>query len=111
MSSALLSSVDVDRLVKLLGRLGSDCDTERAFAGAKANELVRQNGLTWNDVITAPPPERPWHKMALRCEAHRHLFNARELTFINSMVGWRGELSAKQQAWLIDLFVRCGGTR
>jgi len=111
MTTAVLNAVDVDRLVKLLGMLGSDYDAERASAALMADRLVRERGLTWNDVITAPPQERPWHKMALRCEAHAHLFNTRELSFIRSMTGWRGEMSEKQRAWLVDLFVRSGGAR
>jgi hypothetical protein len=111
MTTAVLTAIDADRLIKLLGMLGSRHDGERASAALMADRLVREHGLTWSDVIVVPTPDRPWHKMALRCHSHAHLFNTREFLFINSMLGWRGELSAKQQKWLIDLFVRAGGTR
>ena len=37
----------VDRLVKLCGMLGSAHDGERAAAGLKADQLLRENGLRW----------------------------------------------------------------
>ena len=109
--NALLSPLEVDRLVKVLGLLGSDAPGERAAAGLKAHELIKSRNLSWGDLIATPAPDRPWHKMAMRCEAHAHLFNTRELAFIRSMTGWRGEMSEKQRAWLVDLFVRSGGAR
>jgi hypothetical protein len=42
------------RLVKLCGMLGSAHDGERAAAGLKADQLLRENGLRWPDVIGAP---------------------------------------------------------
>ena len=41
------------RLVRLCGMLGSDHVGERAAAGLKANQLVRELGLTWDQVITS----------------------------------------------------------
>src|SRR5262245_64972779 len=42
-----------DRLAKLLGMLGSDHDGERASAARKADQLVREHGLRWPDVIAS----------------------------------------------------------
>jgi hypothetical protein len=58
--SALLDQAAATRLAKLCGMLGSAHDGERAAAGLKADQLVRELGLTWRDVIIAPPiaPER-----------------------------------------------------
>lgn len=41
------------RLVRLLGLLGSAFDGERANAAAMADRLVREAGLTWDQVIAA----------------------------------------------------------
>src|SRR3954447_24479566 len=41
------------RLVRLLGMLGSDFDGERANAGRMADEMVRELGLTWEQVVAA----------------------------------------------------------
>jgi len=43
------------RLALLLGMLGSDHDGERSNAGRLAERLVRQQGLTWPQVIDGPP--------------------------------------------------------
>src|SRR5262245_41495149 len=44
------------RLAKRLGMLGSEHPGERATAGAMADELVRANGLSWQQVISIKPP-------------------------------------------------------
>ena len=44
-----------NKLTKLCGLFSSDHDGERASAAAKADELVRSNGLRWSDVISMPP--------------------------------------------------------
>ena len=50
-----LDQPTAERLVKLLGLLGSDHAAERASAGAKANELIRSRGLTWTQVVSTWP--------------------------------------------------------
>jgi hypothetical protein len=108
-----------ERLTKLCGMFGSDHDGERAAAALKADQLVRQNGLTWHDIIMLPPRyESPRHedlddvqKMAMFCRAHQEKFNAKEREFIRAMLSWRGEPSEKQLKWLVDLFVRVGGAQ
>jgi len=49
--TASLSAVHADRLVKLLGMLGSDHIGERATAAAKADGLVSELGLSWFNLI------------------------------------------------------------
>jgi len=57
-----------DRLVKLLGLLGSHHMAERATAGRMAHELLRSLKLTWDDVlINEPEPIRvddDWEPLA-----------------------------------------------
>jgi hypothetical protein len=66
----------LDRLIKLLGMLGSVHDGERAAAGLKAHELIRRHGLTWSDILLATPqrPQTPsklgWRDKVAACEAH-----------------------------------------
>jgi hypothetical protein len=102
-----------DRLIKLCSLLGSAHVGERAAAGLKADELVRQLGLTWPDVIVAPPiaPDPPrrtepdWHRLIMFCHARRERLEPRERDFIQSMFGsWRGTPTKKQQDWLMDLY-------
>ncbi len=59
----MLTDKETARLIKLLGMMGSSFDGERANAAAKANELVRGAGLTWEQYLTggrslqAPRPD------------------------------------------------------
>ncbi len=48
-----LSPAERNRLVAILGRLGSDFDGERAAAGLLAARLLRDRGLCWDDLILA----------------------------------------------------------
>ncbi len=47
----LLAPRVADRLAKLCGLFGSDHDGERANAARLADQLIREPGLTWPDVI------------------------------------------------------------
>jgi hypothetical protein len=100
----------VDRLVKLLGMLGSVHASERAAAGLKAHELLQQHGLTWSEVIgqraLEPPPRRerrgvePWRMRAQACWLRSHQLNERERAFVDGIRFWNGAPTAKQLAWL-----------
>ena len=58
------------RLTKLLGLLGSDHVGERANAGAMADKLIREAGLTWESLLNGaaerkpPPAYDPWEIVA-----------------------------------------------
>jgi hypothetical protein len=114
MRGILLDPHAADRLAKLCGMFGSDHDGERATAASKADEFVRSLGLTWRDVIVAPPlvPSIPsstatdWQRMAAFCNARRHLLSEREVEFIRSMLGWRGKPTERQQEWLTGIYAR-----
>jgi hypothetical protein len=43
-----------ERLAKLCGLLGSEHEGERAAAALKADRLVRECGLTWEQIIARP---------------------------------------------------------
>jgi hypothetical protein len=57
-------AVHLDRLVKLLGMLGSAYAGERAAAGLKAAELVRSLNMTWHEIILAKSIAKPTSKLA-----------------------------------------------
>lgn len=56
-----------ERLVKILGLLGSDIDGERAAAAPAAHRLIQKSGTTWEallatsfvPVVPVSPPPRP----------------------------------------------------
>jgi len=52
--SELLDPNTADKLAKLCGLFSSNHDGERASAAALADRLVRQSGLTWQDVFLPP---------------------------------------------------------
>ena len=54
--SAVLSPRDTERLAKILGRLGSEFDGERAAAGAMAARFLKDRHLTWAELLEAPAP-------------------------------------------------------
>lgn len=105
------------RLVRLCGMLGSDFDGERANAGRLADNLVREAGLTWDQVIASANAsyEEPAYKnrrqsplpaeMAQTCLNARCLWSEWERKFLTDMLG-RLRLSEKQQAILADLYSR-----
>jgi hypothetical protein len=101
-----------ERLVKLLGMLGSNHDGERAAAALKANALVREHGLVWSDVIpTAEQKPEPadrgdWRVMRDYCAQRSSLLRSREQEFIDHIDSWRGALTPKQHDWLIAIYAR-----
>jgi hypothetical protein len=43
------------RLARLLGMVGSDHDGEALNAARLADRMVRESGITWQDVLISPP--------------------------------------------------------
>jgi hypothetical protein len=54
----VLSGADLDRLVKLLGKLGSEFPGERDAAALAIERLRRRTGCTWAELLR-PGPTRP----------------------------------------------------
>ena len=115
MAAASLSPAFADKLVKVLGMLGSDHDGEVAAAGRTAHSMLKAKGLTWSDVIvpSAPrpePPQRRWRQpwspsdAAALCLQWPEVLTGWETDFCRSIVG-RRRISAKQTA-VIDRIAR-----
>ena len=99
----LLDTDLLQRLVKLLGMLGSPHDGERAAAGAKADALIRSRGLTWDDVVNAKRPEE--NIEALIDHALRHgdgILDPWQRQFLHGIRG-RRTLSERQRAKLDEI--------
>jgi hypothetical protein len=107
------------RLIRLLGLLGSDFDGERATAGAMANRLVRDLGLTWGDVVVTIEPMRrvdhgpafAWKTLAEGVLAS-DFATAWEITFCRSLLSRRrGRLTQRQSETLENIWMqRCAST-
>jgi len=123
MAAASLSPAFADKLVKVLGMLGSAHDGEVAAAGRTAHSMLKAKGLTWSDVIVpaAPePPHRRWHRptspsdTAALCLQWPEVLTDWETNFCRSIVG-RRRISAKQTVVLerlarkVEAFARATG--
>jgi hypothetical protein len=119
-----------DKLVKLLGMLGSDHDGERAAAARLADQHRRKSGLTWGDLVLplaedrprkarkprkprkakpAPPPQPTWQDKA-KVIAESILVTAWERNFASGLLAkWHGALTPKQAQCLEKLWRKCGG--
>ena len=99
-----LSSAERNRLIGILGRLGSDFDGERAAAGLLASRMLRSAGLTWEKLLSQEPTlvvsgagmdePHPSDDLAL-CRRHRDELTPWEQNFCQSLAG-RTRRSAKQ---------------
>ena len=112
-AAAALTPAFADKLVKVLGMLGSDHDGEVAAAGRRADAMVKSAGLSWGDVIARAvpkpeppqPPQRRWRRTtspsdtAALCLLWSEVLTDWETNFCRSIVG-RRRISAKQTAVL-----------
>jgi hypothetical protein len=58
-----LDASSAQRLVRLLGMLGSAHDGEVATAGRKADRLIRERGLNWSQIIAPAAGQTPHDSM------------------------------------------------
>jgi hypothetical protein len=103
-----------DRLSRILGMLGSDYDGERAAAGLKATQLLREAGLTWDDLVRpsaapAPPPEPLGFRMrAMQALTRGALLTDWERGFLASIARQGRPLSPRQRSVLVRIEERLG---
>jgi hypothetical protein len=114
-----LSQSEREKLIRILGMLGSDFDGERASAGLLASRLLKVSNITWADVVCIPqqkkagPPKsgnddplgRDWRQTAIRCQQFSHLINAWETEFLSGLPDFP-RLSEKQKSKLISIVSR-----
>jgi hypothetical protein len=112
-----------EKLIRILGMLGSDQPGERASAALKAAQLLRARKLTWFDIIPIPLVDHsyrsaafddtdddfPWHAQRQFCLEHSARLPPKELRFLISLGRWHGALTQKQQIWLDSIHARLRG--
>lgn len=109
-----LDQVVADRLVKVVGRFGSDFSGERDAALAAATRILRDNGMDWPDLVLAgsavpsnPTPTSPTmlpQELARQILlGKRDLLSPWEARFTESLARWRGRVTPKQAARLAQL--------
>jgi hypothetical protein len=96
-----------DRLVRLCGKFGSDCETERAYAALQADKLIREHGLTWERVLGWIPVASTGdhHGLCVAALAVSDLLNDVEREFLRS-ISRLNTISVKQRAWLDHIVSR-----
>ena len=109
-----MSSLDPstkNRLVKLLGMLGSDHDGERANAAHAADKLLRQNGLTWREWIEGRQKPREPEPAGVgildaieRCLGCPEMLNEWERRFLGDVRARAPDLTEKQLAKVEQIY-------
>jgi hypothetical protein len=124
--TALLSTAERDRLIAILGMLGSDFDGERASAALMASRLLKNAGLVWADVVVVPqtgprrepprsePPRpdrsepfggRDWRELVARCAEFPRYLDQWQMEFLGGL-GRFPRLSPKQATKLNEIVGR-----
>jgi hypothetical protein len=124
-----LSDIDLQRLIKLCGLLGSMHEGERAAAAAKVSEFLLSRSLTWTDVLVQQEPPLPqvsvtvgdgdkepsgppWRSVArdILSNYQNVLRGDRELGFVEDMYQRLIPLTERQENWLRAIAARAGLT-
>jgi hypothetical protein len=109
--------VDLRRLARVCGLLGSDHDGEALAAARQAEKLRKKVGLTWDELLVPsprprsrdPPPEdlTDWRWACHFCLEHYHSLTSWELDFVATVARYTKPPSAKQRIILRRLVARC----
>ena len=115
----MLTTRDRDKLVRVLGLLASDKDSERAAAAWTASRMLRDRGLDWDSLIpralaapAAPSqderraaPLHPWSTMLRFVLDRPHYLTQWELHFATDMQ-YRRKITPKQSSVLARIYDR-----
>jgi hypothetical protein len=104
-----LDQDDIVRLQKLCGLFSSDQPGERANAAAMADRFLRDRGLRWPDVLTAPglpPPADAWRETVAACRARPDRITAWEKDFLSEIATYRNPPSGRQAEILARIFAK-----
>ena len=106
-----LATDAAQRLAKLCGMFGSNHAGERASAAAKANKLVRDQGLTWPEIIASSiKPRSSIAEQIGFAVANIGALSMWERGFLYSINGQR-RLSPKKLAVLHEIVAKIQGAR
>ena len=109
--------VDLQRLARVCGLLGSDHDGEALAATRQAEKIRKKAGLTWDELLVPstrprsadPPPEdlTDWRWACHFCLERSRWLTRWELDFVAIVARYQKPPSAKQLIILQRLVVRC----
>ncbi len=111
--SAALPAAQRNRLVKLLGMLGSEHAGERDAAGLAASRLLQQHRVTWRDLLTPAPVHREPLQSTWRVTCEKLMARANDLRpwerkFVADLPNFR-RISTKQRYVLAEIAGRVLG--
>ena len=109
--------VDLQRLARVCGLLGSDHDGEALAATRQAEKIRKKAGLTWDELLVPstrprsadPPPEdlTDWRWACHFCLERSRWLTRWELDFVAIVARYQKPPSAKQLIILHRLVARC----
>jgi hypothetical protein len=109
--------VDLQRLARVCGLLGSDHDGEALAAARQAEKLRQKVGLTWDELLVPsirqrsadPPPDdlTDWRWACHFCLERYRWLTSWELDFVATVARYQKPPSAKQLIILHRLVARC----
>jgi len=109
--------VDLQRLARVCGLLGSEHDGEALAAARQAEKIRKKLGLTWDELLVPsprprladPPPEdlTDWRSASHFCLARSQWLTSWELNFVATVARYTKPPSAKQLIILHRLVARC----
>ncbi len=116
--NAIIQPDQRNRLVGILGRLGSEFDGERAAAGLLATRLLKQIGVAWDEIIAAPAVAHEaatplnWRSEVSAASRSMDMLTPWEREFLTGLAQ-QGRITQRQRRQLdrITLKVAAGGRR
>src|SRR4051812_41709078 len=99
-----LSESGREKLIRILGLLGSAHQGERDAAALAAIRLLQQCDVTWQDVIAQParantepsPLAADWRALAMACLRQKHLLTVWEEQFVRELTVYQRRPSPRQ---------------
>lgn len=82
---------------------------KREGAAEERKTIRRERRRQVQPVPTTPPPP-DWHAIRQRCLSEVPDLRDRELDFLQSLGRWHGNLTDRQQGWLLAIFSRRNAT-
>lgn len=122
-----MSRSPIEKLARLIPRLGTTFDGERLATVAAIERTLRNAGLDWHALAAAierqPAPVRMTDcryepvdmpetvsEVAQWCLSRgAGRLSDREVRFLRNMLTWPGSPSSGQRKWLADIFASLGG--
>ena len=109
--------VDLRRLTRVCGLLGSEHDGEALAAARQAEKIRKKLGLTWDELLvpsirqrSADPPLEEltdWQAACLFCLEHFQSLTSWELDFVANVARYTKPPSLKQWSVLYRLVAKC----